>query len=149
MRLGRKGQPFYRIVAVDARKRRDGAYIDKIGHYNPMARPAELVMDDDKAMKWLRTGAIPTDTVRSLLSRRGVMLRLSLEKKGLSAEEIDARVGQHRLDREARLRERDHVAQPAVIASPEPEPETETAAAPAEEEKSAEEEPSATPTEGA
>ena len=66
MRLGRKGQPFYRIVAVDSRKRRDGAYIEKIGHYNPLRRPAEVVVDDDKALKWLNRGAQPSDTVRDL-----------------------------------------------------------------------------------
>lgn len=72
-RLGDKKSPFYRIVVVDSRKARDGEYIDKIGHYDPTKDPAVLVIDKDKAKDWLSKGVQPTDTVRSLLIREGVI----------------------------------------------------------------------------
>lgn len=118
MRLGRKGQPFYRIVAVDSRKKRDGAYIEKIGHYNPNSRPAELVMDDAKALKWLQNGAIPSDTVRSLLSRHGVMMAFDLSRRGLSADEINAKVSQHRQTIENKLRAKEEAARPQPAPKP-------------------------------
>lgn len=88
-RMGRKKKPFYRIVAVDSRRRRDGAYLDKLGHYNPIAKPPELVLDEAKALEWLAKGAQPSDTVRSLLSKRGVMLEYDLRKKGASEDKIE------------------------------------------------------------
>ncbi|MBL7074328.1 30S ribosomal protein S16 [candidate division KSB1 bacterium] len=87
-RMGRKKSPFYRIVAVDSRKKRDGKYLEKIGHYNPMTDPPEIVVDEEKALKWLGYGAQPSDTVRSLLSQRGIMLKWRLKKRGLSDEKI-------------------------------------------------------------
>mgnify|MGYP005835941493 CR=1 FL=1 len=119
MRVGRKGQPFYRIVAVDSRKRRDGAYIEKIGYYNPLTKPADVVIDDDLAMKWLNHGAVPTDTVRSLLSRRGILLTFDLKKRGLPPEEISNRVAKFRSEKEASLlaREKAKVPQTAVLES--------------------------------
>jgi small subunit ribosomal protein S16 len=110
MRLGRKGQPFYRIVAVDSRKRRDGAYIEKIGHYNPLRRPAEVVVDDDKALKWLSRGAQPSDTVRNLFSRQGIMLAFHLQKKGFKEEEIRDQVARFRFEKEEKLKAREEEA---------------------------------------
>ena len=72
-RLGDKKSPTYRIVVVDSRKARDGEYIDKIGHYNPTAQPAEVVIDAEKAKDWLNKGVQPTETVRSLLLNAGVI----------------------------------------------------------------------------
>lgn len=72
-RLGDKKSPTYRIVVVDSRKARDGEYIDKIGHYNPTANPAEIVIDNDKAKDWLSKGVQPTETVRALLLNAGVI----------------------------------------------------------------------------
>ena len=72
-RLGDKGNALYRIVVVDARVARDGAYIDKIGHYNPLTTPAEVVIDADKAKYWLSVGVQPTETVRSLLLNAGII----------------------------------------------------------------------------
>lgn len=72
-RMGDKKSPFYRIVVVDARVARDGAYIDKIGHYNPLTTPAEVVVDADKAKAWLAKGVQPTETVRNLLVNAGVI----------------------------------------------------------------------------
>ena len=72
-RMGDKKSPFYRIVITDSRNARDGAYIDKVGHYNPVANPAEVVIDADKAKDWLAKGVQPTETVKSLLVNAGVI----------------------------------------------------------------------------
>ena len=72
-RMGSKRNPFYRIVAADARSPRDGRIIEKIGTYNPTTDPAEVVLDEELALKWLGNGAQPTDTVRDILSRQGLM----------------------------------------------------------------------------
>jgi small subunit ribosomal protein S16 len=61
--MGKKKQPFYRIVAADSRSRRDGKYIEKIGYYNPITNPAEIEIDEEKAFYWLKNGAIPTEMV--------------------------------------------------------------------------------------
>ncbi len=72
-RMGDKKSPFYRVVITDSRNARDGAYIDKIGHYNPTANPAEIVLDEAKAKDWLVKGVQPTDTVKNLLVNAGIM----------------------------------------------------------------------------
>ncbi|HAO62281.1 MAG TPA: 30S ribosomal protein S16 [Erysipelotrichaceae bacterium] len=72
-RMGAKKDPFYRIVAADSRSPRDGRFIESIGYYNPTTKPAEIKVDSEAALKWLRTGAQPSDTVRNLLSQAGVM----------------------------------------------------------------------------
>ena len=87
-RMGKKKQPFYRIVAVDSRDRRDGMYLEKVGHYNPIVNPAEVVIDREKALKWLNRGAVPTDTVRSFLRRQGILLEWDLRRKGLDDEKV-------------------------------------------------------------
>ena len=76
-RMGDKKSPFYRIVVVDSRVARDGKYIDKVGHYNPIADPAEVVIDAEKAKDWLAKGVQPTETVRSLLIAQGVIEKSS------------------------------------------------------------------------
>lgn len=72
-RMGAKKAPFYRIVAVDSRKARDGEYIEQIGYYNPVANPKVVVIDADVAKKWLSNGAQPTDTVRDLFKANGIL----------------------------------------------------------------------------
>ncbi len=72
-RMGRRNRPFYRVVIADIRSPRDGKFIEIIGHYNPLTDPATISIDEEKALKWLRYGAQPTDTVRSLLSKLGIM----------------------------------------------------------------------------
>ena len=74
-RMGSKRKPFYRIVAADARSPRDGRFIETVGTYNPVKKPAEVSIDEEKALKWLNNGAIPTDTVRSILSHEGIMAK--------------------------------------------------------------------------
>ncbi len=94
-RHGKKGRPFYHIVAADGRAPRDGKLIEKIGTYNPVTNPAEVVLDVDKAVNWLRKGAQPSDTVRSILSYKGVLYRNHLlkgvDKGALTQEQADAR----------------------------------------------------------
>ena len=72
-RMGKKKNPFYRVVVADERARRDGAPIDEIGYYDPMTNPANVKIDADKATKWLNNGAQPTDTVRSLLKKAEII----------------------------------------------------------------------------
>ena len=72
-RMGDKKSPFYRIVIVDSRKARDGAYIDKVGYYNPITTPAEVVIDSEKAKDWLSKGVQPTETVKNLLVNNGII----------------------------------------------------------------------------
>jgi len=72
-RMGRRNRPFYRVVVADSRSPRDGKFIDIIGHYDPLTDPATISIDGEKASKWLKDGAQPTNTVRSLLSRLGIM----------------------------------------------------------------------------
>ena len=72
-RMGDKKSPFYRIVVTDSRNARDGAYIDKVGHYNPTSQPAEIVIDAEKAKAWLAKGVQPTDTVKNILVNEGVL----------------------------------------------------------------------------
>lgn len=89
-RHGKKGQPFYHIVIADGRSPRDGKFIEKIGTYNPLTEPAQINLKFDRALYWYSVGAVPTDTVRSLLSQKGVMLKYHLlqgVKKGAMTEE--------------------------------------------------------------
>ncbi len=72
-RMGAKKRPFYRIVAADSRSPRDGKFIEIVGTYNPIMEPAEIKINSEAALKWLNQGAIPTDTVRDLLSKQGIM----------------------------------------------------------------------------
>ncbi len=72
-RMGANKKPFYRVVVADSRSPRDGRFIEEIGYYNPLKDPAEIKIDHEKAEKWLKTGAQPTDTVRSLLKKSGVI----------------------------------------------------------------------------
>jgi len=72
-RMGAKKAPFYRVVVADSRSPRDGKFIEEIGYYNPITEPAEVKIDAEKAKKWLSTGAQPSDTVRSLLKKSGII----------------------------------------------------------------------------
>ena len=72
-RLGKKKTPFYRVVIADARAPRDGRFVEEIGYYNPLTEPAEIKIDADKAKQWLKNGAQPTDTVKALLKKSGIV----------------------------------------------------------------------------
>lgn len=71
-RVGAKNQPSYRIVVADSRAARDGAFVDQIGHYNPRTEPPTIVIDEEKALMWLRKGAQPSDSVGRMLKNRGI-----------------------------------------------------------------------------
>jgi len=79
-RMGSKKRPFYRVVAADSRSPRDGRFIEEVGYYNPIVEPAEVKIDEEKALKWLKDGAIPTDTVRDLFSKQGIMKKFHESK---------------------------------------------------------------------
>ena len=72
-RIGAKKAPFYRVVVADSRYPRDGRFIEEIGTYNPITDPAEIRIDGEKALKWIKNGAQPTDTVKSLLKKSGII----------------------------------------------------------------------------
>lgn len=92
-RHGKKGKPFYWLVAADSRAKRDGRYLEKIGTYNPNTNPASVDIDIDRAVNWLEKGAQPTDTARTLLSYKGAMLKHHLNggvrKGAITQEEAD------------------------------------------------------------
>ncbi len=81
-RMGAKQKPFYRIVAADSRSPRDGRFIETVGTYNPIKKPAEVKINEELVMKWLNNGALPTDTVRSILSKEGIMAKYDAQKAG-------------------------------------------------------------------
>ena len=83
-RMGSKKKPFYRIVAADSRSPRDGRFIETVGTYNPITEPAEVSINEEAAMKWLREGAIPTDTVRNLLKKQGILEKFHSERMSKS-----------------------------------------------------------------
>ena len=72
-RMGAKKAPFYRVIVADSRSPRDGRFIEEIGYYNPLTNPAEIKIDAEKAKKWLSTGAQPTETVKALLKKSGIV----------------------------------------------------------------------------
>lgn len=80
-RMGAKKKPFYRIVVADSRSPRDGRIIEQVGYYNPLTEPATLEIKEELALKWLADGAQPSDTVRNLLSKAGVMKKFHESKK--------------------------------------------------------------------
>jgi len=87
-RVGRKKIPHYRIVVMDSRNRRDGAYLDQIGVYHPRHQPAQVSIDEKKALNWLSKGAVPSDTVHNLLSRQGILLQFDMIKRQTSPDVI-------------------------------------------------------------
>lgn len=89
-RGGKKKQPIYRIVAADGRYKRDGRFLEKLGTYNPNTDPMTIDMKETRVMYWLGVGATPTDTVRNLLSRKGLLLKWYLKKKGKDEATIAA-----------------------------------------------------------
>ena len=82
LRMGSKQKPFYRIVAADSRYPRDGKFVEVVGTYNPVLGNDNIKVDEEKALKWLRNGAQPTDTVKDILSKAGVMKKFHDEKQG-------------------------------------------------------------------
>ena len=114
-RHGRKKQAYYYIVAADSRAPRDGRFIERIGDYNPNSNPATINLDLKKAVKWLDTGAVPTDTVRAILSYKGAMmlhhLHGGVNKGSFTLEEADAKYAKWTEDKDAKVQsKRDSLA---------------------------------------
>ncbi len=109
-RHGKKGKPFYWIVAADSRAKRDGKYLEKLGTYDPLTNPATVHLNVDHSVKWLQNGAQPTDTARDLLSSKGVMLKRHLltgvRKGALSEEEAEKKFQAWVEEKEAKLAKR-------------------------------------------
>ena len=97
-RHGKKGKPFYWIVAADARSKRDGKFLEKLGTYNPNTNPATIDLNVDGTVQWLHNGAQPTDTARAILSYKGVLMKHHLDggvrKGALTAEQAEAKFNQ-------------------------------------------------------
>ena len=108
-RFGKKGKPFYHIVIADGRAPRDGKFIEKIGSYNPVTQPATIEIDIDKAVDWLNNGAQPTDTVRAILSYKGVLYKRHLlkgvAKNAFTEQEAEARFQAWMAEKDAKIKQ--------------------------------------------
>ncbi|MDV7187747.1 30S ribosomal protein S16 [Lutibacter sp. TH_r2] len=106
-RHGKKGKPFYWIVAADVRSKRDGKYLEKIGSYNPNVNPADIELDVDLAVDWLQNGAQPTDTAKAILSYKGAMLKNHLvggvRKGALTEEQAEEKFKAWLTEKEAKI----------------------------------------------
>ena len=106
-RHGKKGKPFYWVVAADARAKRDGRYLEKIGTYNPNTNPATIDINEENAVNWLEKGAQPTDTARTLMSYKGIMLKHHLNggvrKGALTQEEADKKLAVWLEEKDAKI----------------------------------------------
>ena len=80
-RMGSKQKPFYRVVAADSRSPRDGRFIETVGTYDPVKKEESITIDEEKALKWLNNGAQPTDTVKNLLTKKGIWAKYKNNKK--------------------------------------------------------------------
>ena len=101
--MGKKHIPLYKIVAADARSPRDGRFIESVGHYNPHTDPMLITFKEDRVLYWLNNGAKPTETVRSLLRKEGVMMKFRLSKSKVSAEKIEEKMNQFISDKPAKV----------------------------------------------
>ena len=121
-RHGRKKRPFYRLVAADARAQRDGVFLERLGHYDPLTDPADIVIDEEKALKWLRRGAQPTDTAKRLLSKRGILMKFEYEKLGKPMPEtaVDTEVAEVAKTDDPQPADAQEVAEVAKTDDPQP-----------------------------
>ena len=87
-RMGKKKQPIYKMVAADSRSPRDGKFLEAVGFYNPLTKPHTLELKEDRILYWLKVGAQPTHTVKSLLRQKGINLKKELMSKGFDEEKI-------------------------------------------------------------
>lgn len=101
--MGKKHIPLYKIVAADARSPRDGRFIESVGHYNPHTDPMLITFKEDRVLYWLNNGAKPTETVKSLLRKEGVMMKFRLSKSKVSAEKIEEKMNQFISDKPAKV----------------------------------------------
>jgi small subunit ribosomal protein S16 len=106
-RYGKKGQPYYHIVIADGRAPRDGRFIEKIGTYNPLTRPADIKIDFDRALYWVKSGAVPTETVEAILKYTGVAymhhLYKGVKKGAMTEEQAQARFDEWKSAKDAKI----------------------------------------------
>jgi len=88
-RMGAKKRPMYRFVAIDSRRAREGRFVDMLGHYNPIVRPATVSIDEEKVFHWLKEGATPSETVHTLFSQIGINEKWELLKQGKDASGVE------------------------------------------------------------
>lgn len=109
-RHGKRGKPFYWIIATDSRSKRDGKYLEKLGTYDPLTNPATVKLNFESALKWLENGAQPSDTARDLLSSKGVLLKrhllVGVRKGALTEEEAEQKFNDWVEEKEAKLADR-------------------------------------------
>jgi small subunit ribosomal protein S16 len=103
-RMGKKKQPIYKIVAADARSPRDGKFLEAVGLYNPLTNPHTVDLKEDRINYWLDNGAQPTNTVKSLLSQKGITLQRDLTKRKFSEEKKEAELKNWQNHREASMK---------------------------------------------
>ena len=106
-RMCKKKQPIYKVVAADSRAPRDGKFLEAIGLYNPLTDPHTIDIKEDRALYWLNVGAQPTDTVKSLLTQKGIILKKELKSKGFSEEKIQEEIESWQKLREAKTKSRE------------------------------------------
>jgi len=136
--MGNTNRPFYRVIAIDGRKRRDGRAIEELGWYDPIKKPAQVHLKEEPLLEWLNRGAQPSETVRQLLREHGVLLKWKLLKSGVSPEDATAQVAAHleaRTVAESKQRPSKKAKAKAAAAA---QAKAEAAAAPAKEEEVAE-----------
>ena len=103
LRMGKKRQPIYKVVAADVRSPRDGKIIETVGSYNPKTDPATIELNEERALYWLNCGAQPTTTVKNLLNKEGILLKRELQKKGASESEIASKMDEWYKNKESAL----------------------------------------------
>ena len=103
-RMGKKKQPIYKVVAADSRSPRDGKFLESIGLYNPLTNPSTIDIKEERALYWLGVGAQPTETVKSILSQKGILLKRELIRKGLSEDKVEAELESWKKQKEAKTK---------------------------------------------
>ena len=151
-RIGRRNRPFYRLIVIDSRKKRDGAAIEQIGWYNPIDPNNSYEINDERILHWLGEGAIPSNAVKKIMRREGLALRWHLIQEGVDEKEIEKELKKWELNRENVLASRE-AKQAEKLAKKKEKSESSEAAPAAEADKPAEDvvgdEPEAAPEAGA
>lgn len=112
-RMGTKKRPFFRVVAIDSRRARDGRFIDIIGYYNPMAEPPQIKMDEDKVYHWLRNGALPSPKVKELFRKIGLMEKWTLVSQGVPIAQLQAKIEERRAKQPSKSAEKPEKKRPS------------------------------------
>jgi small subunit ribosomal protein S16 len=103
-RMGKKKQPIYRIIAADSRSPRDGRFIEEVGFYDPNKEPMVIRLKEDKVVKWIKNGAQPTETVKSLFKRSGLSFKLNLKKRGFDEAKVTEEMQKFEVSKDEKLK---------------------------------------------